>query len=70
MRGASESAGVDMSDDAWITAYADLLARCGGDASAHAIDSWLKAALTEFISKIRGALGVGVEVLTTPMELV
>jgi hypothetical protein len=32
VRGALASASVDMSDDAWATAFADHLARCGGDA--------------------------------------
>jgi hypothetical protein len=32
MRGAFASAGVAMSDGAWATAFADHLARCGGDA--------------------------------------
>jgi hypothetical protein len=35
MRGAFESAGVDMSDDAWAPALAYQLAQCGGDALLH-----------------------------------
>jgi hypothetical protein len=63
MWGAFVSAGVDMSDDAWATAFADHLARCGGDASVHTAHSWLVRALAEIISEVRGALVVGVEVL-------
>jgi hypothetical protein len=66
MRGALSSAGVDMFDDAWLTAFAGHLARCGGDASVHTANSWLVQALAEFISEVRGALGVGIEVLTDP----
>jgi hypothetical protein len=68
--GAFELAGVDMSDDAWATAFADHLARCGGDASAHTAHSWLLTALAEIISEVRGALGDGVKVFTAPMMLV
>jgi hypothetical protein len=60
MRGAFASAGVDMSDDAWDTVFADHLARCGGDAWVHTAHSWLVTALAEVISEVRGALGVGV----------
>jgi hypothetical protein len=66
MRSAFESAGVDMSDDAWATAFAHHLARCGGDASDHTAHSCLVTALAEIISEVRGALRVGVEVLTDP----
>jgi hypothetical protein len=45
MRGSLESAGVDMPDDAWATAFADHLARCGGDASVHTAHSWLVTTL-------------------------
>jgi hypothetical protein len=68
--GALESAGVDMSDDAWAVAFVDHLARCGGDASAHTAHSWLVVAHAEIISEVGGALGVGVEVLTDPAMLV
>jgi hypothetical protein len=64
MRCAFESAGVDMSDDAWAIALLDHLARCGGDASVHTAHSSLVTALAEIISEVHGALGVGVEVLT------
>jgi hypothetical protein len=70
MRDAFPSAGVDMSDDAWSIAFADHLARCGGDASVHTAHSWLVTALAEIISEDRGALGVGVEALTDPTMLV
>jgi hypothetical protein len=70
MGGAFESAGVDMSDDAWATTFADHLARCGGDASVHTAHSWLVTALAEIISEIPGALGVDVEFLTDPTMLV
>jgi hypothetical protein len=69
MRGAFASAGVDMSDDAWATTFADHLALCGG-AALHTVRSWLVTARAEIISKLRGALGVGVEVLTYPTMLV
>jgi hypothetical protein len=55
-----------MSDDAWATAFADYLARCVGDALVHTAHSWLMTALAEIISEVRGALGVGVKVLTDP----
>jgi hypothetical protein len=70
MRGAFSSVDADMSDDAWAIAFADHLARCGGDASVHTALSWLVTALAEIISEVRGALGVGVEVLTDPTMLV
>jgi hypothetical protein len=60
------SAGVDMSDGAWATAFADHLSRCGGDASVHTAHSWSATALAEVISEVRGALGVGDEVLKDP----
>jgi hypothetical protein len=59
-----------MSDVAWATAFADHLARCGGNASVHTAHSWLLTALAEIISEVRGALGVGVEALTDPTLLV
>jgi hypothetical protein len=70
MRGAFESAGVDMSDEAWVIASVDHLARCGEDASVHTAHSWLVTFHAEITSKDRGALGVGVEVLTDPAMLV
>jgi hypothetical protein len=70
MWGAFASAGVDMSGDALATAFANHLARCGGDASVHTAHSWLVTALAEIVSEIRGALGVVVEVLTDPTMLV
>jgi hypothetical protein len=66
MRGAFASAVVDMSDDAWATTFASYLARCGGDASVHTAYSWLGKALAGIISEVRGAHGVGVEILTDP----
>jgi hypothetical protein len=39
MRGAFESAGIDMSHDAWATAFVDHLTRCGGDVSVHTAHS-------------------------------
>jgi hypothetical protein len=51
-----------MSDDEWATIFD--VARCGGDASVYTAYSWLVTALAEIISHVRGALGVGVEVLT------
>jgi hypothetical protein len=66
MRGAFASAGVDMSDDAWASAFNDHLARYGGGASVHIANSWLVTALAEIIYEVRGALMVGVEVLTYP----
>jgi hypothetical protein len=69
MRGAFASADVDMSDDAWATAFADHLARCGGDASVHTTHSWLVTALAEIVTEVRGALGDGVEVLAYPTML-
>jgi hypothetical protein len=66
MPDAFASAGVDLSEDAWVTAFADESARCGGDASVHTAHSWLVAALAEIIPEVRGALGVVVEVLTNP----
>jgi hypothetical protein len=59
-----------MSDDAWATVVPDYLARSGGDISVHTAHSWLVTALAEIISEVRGALGVGVEVLTDPTMLV
>jgi hypothetical protein len=47
MRGAFASAGANMSDDAWAVAFADHLARCGGDASVHTAHYWLVTALAE-----------------------
>jgi hypothetical protein len=71
MRGAFASAGVDMSDEAWAIAFASShLARCGKDAWVHTGHSWLVTALAEIISEVRGALGVGVEVLLDPTMLV
>jgi hypothetical protein len=70
IRGAIESTGVDMSDDALATAFADHLARCGCDASVHTVHFCLVAALAEIISEVRGALGVGVESLTDTTMLV
>jgi hypothetical protein len=70
MRGAFASVGVDMSYDAWATAFAVYLARCGGDALVHTSHSWLVTALAEIISEVRGALVVGVEVFTDPTILV
>jgi hypothetical protein len=70
MRGAFASAGVDMSYDAWATTFADHSTRRGGDASVHTAHSCLVTALAEIISEVRGALGVGVEVLTNPSMLV
>jgi hypothetical protein len=49
-----------MSNDAWATAFADHLARCGGDALVHTAHSWLITALAEIISEVGGALGVRV----------
>jgi hypothetical protein len=59
-----------MSDDAWAIAFADHLARCGGDASVHIAHSWLVTALAEITSEARGALEVDVDVLTDPTMLV
>jgi hypothetical protein len=70
MRGAFASVDIDMSDDAWPTAFADHLARCGGDASVHTAHSWLVTAVAEIIYEVRGALGVGVEVPTDSAMLV
>jgi hypothetical protein len=70
MRGALTSAGDDMSDDVWATAFADHLARYGGDASNYSAHSLLLVtAGAEIISEICGALGVGVEVRTNPTML-
>jgi hypothetical protein len=69
MRGAFESAGVSMSDDARATTFDGHLARCGGCASVDTAHSLLVAALAEFIPEVRGALGDGVEVLTHPAML-
>jgi hypothetical protein len=72
MRGTFESGDVHihMSDDAWATSLAIHLARCGGDASVHAVHSWLVTALAEIISEVRGVLGFGVKALTDPTMLV
>jgi hypothetical protein len=59
-----------MSDETWATAFADLLVGCGRDASVHSGYSWLITALSEFVSEIRGVLGVGVEVLMDSTMLV
>jgi ABC-type transporter lipoprotein component MlaA len=59
-----------MSNDAWATAFGDHLARYGVDASIHAAHSWLVTPIAEVISEVRGALGVGVEVLTDSTMLV
>jgi hypothetical protein len=40
------------------------------DAAVHTAHSWSVPALAEIISKVRGARGVGVEVLTYPTMLV
>jgi hypothetical protein len=47
MRGAFEAAGVDMSNDAWASAFAAHLARCGEDASAHTAHPRLVTAFAE-----------------------
>jgi hypothetical protein len=52
------------------TAFAVHLDRYGGDASVHTAHSWIVTALVEIISKARGALGVGVEVLADPKMLI
>jgi hypothetical protein len=70
MRDAFASADVDMSDDAWATAFADHLAQLGEDALVYTAHSWLVTALADIISEVRGVLGVGVEVLTDPTMLV
>jgi hypothetical protein len=74
MRGAFESAGVDMSDDTWVTTFATHLGRCGGGASVHAARTLLVSDIPCGnhlpTSEIRGALGVGIEVLTDPPMLV
>jgi hypothetical protein len=70
MRSAFAPAGVYMSDDAWATAHANHLARCGGDASVNTAHYWLATALGEIISEVRDALGVGVEALADPAMLV
>jgi hypothetical protein len=70
MRVAFASVGVDMSDDAWATAFADHWARCGEDALVHTAHSWIVTALWEIISEVRGALKVGVEVFKDPTTLV
>jgi hypothetical protein len=57
MRGAFDSAGNDMSDDAWTNAFTDYLARCGGNASVHAANSWLVTALAEIISRFAAHRG-------------
>jgi hypothetical protein len=57
MWGALESVGVDMSDDAWATAFVGHLARCGGDALVQTTPSWLVTAPTEIISEVCGAFG-------------
>jgi hypothetical protein len=57
LRGAFASAGVDMSDDAWATTFANHLPRCGGDPSVHTAHSWLVTALAAIMSEVRGALG-------------
>jgi hypothetical protein len=59
-----------MSDDAWAISFTYHLARCGGGAYVHTAHPWLVSALTEIISEVRVALGVGVEVLTDPTILV
>jgi hypothetical protein len=66
---AFESAVVDTSDDAFANAFFYHLARYGGTASIHTAHSWSVTALAEIISEVRGALGVGVEVLTDPTML-
>jgi hypothetical protein len=70
MRDAFESGGVDMSYDAWATAFAYHLGRCGGYASVHAAHFWLVTAFAEIVSEVRGALGVGIEVHMDPRMLV
>jgi hypothetical protein len=70
MRVALASAGVDMSHDAWATAFADHVARCGGDASVHTAHSRSMTALAEIISEVRGALGNHSKVLTDPTMLI
>jgi hypothetical protein len=59
-----------MSNDVRAIALVDHLARCGGDPLVHTAPSWLVTALAEVIFEVRGALGVGVEVLTYPTMLV
>jgi hypothetical protein len=66
MRCEFHSAGVDMSDDAWATAFPNHFARCGGGTSIHTAPSKLVTALAEITTEVRGALRVGVEVLTNP----
>jgi hypothetical protein len=58
-----------MSNDAWTTTFAEHLARCGGDTSVHTAHCLLVTALAEIISLVRGAIEVGVEVLTDPLML-
>jgi hypothetical protein len=57
-----------MSDNARATAF--LTIWLDADASVHTAHSWLVTALAEVISKVRGAVGVGVEVLTNSVILV
>jgi hypothetical protein len=70
MWGEFASASVNMSDDAWTTRVAGNLARCGGGALVYTVHSWLVTILAQFISEVRGAFGVGVEILTYPTMLV
>jgi hypothetical protein len=44
--------------------------RCGRYALVHTTHSWLLTALSEIITEVSGALGVGVEVLKNPTMLV
>jgi hypothetical protein len=64
MWGAFNSTSVDMSHNAWATAFAKQLARCGGYDSVHTAHSWLMPDIVENISEVRGAIGSSVEVLT------
>jgi hypothetical protein len=65
MRGVFASAGVDMLDDAWATAFADHLARCGGYTLVHTAHSWLVTALTEIIIIVAHS-GLGSRFSQTP----
>jgi hypothetical protein len=68
VRGALKSAGVGIMACGMTRGPLYLLtthlARCGGDVSIHTAHSWSLTPLAEIISKVRGALRVGVDILT------
>eukprot|EP00873_Tetraselmis_striata_P016124 jgi/Tetstr1/436388/TSEL_025220.t1 len=65
-----EDAGVDFTPSTGAVAYADHVARCSGGDSDHAAHEWAACGLSDVCHDVKSALGVGVQILTVPSELV